>query len=385
MMNELKKDEEKVALDRIAKNLNERFRKQSSDEDPFVVVAADIADRLKPQYIETNVPALNQRLGGGIPKGSICVFTGQEGAGKTATALSVASKVQESGGYVLFINAEGGSIGMHADLVGLDLERTFYVEARDYAEQLVDVVDAYLYDKEKHRPLGLIGCVIIDSLNGLVPKAVVDKLDTEGSEGVPQMARRAKLIDDLLSRLVGRGMLRRGCVVLIIAQQRANLSQYGPTSVLSGGYSVKYFPKIRVSFNKAKRIEDPKTGVSLGHIVRFDVEKNNVNGKMGKGEYGVVYGIGIDDTDMLWEKALEWGFIVRRKSYFIITPEGDIPLSSRKPNALDEIRANKVLETILRDLLKNGQPKEPPVSTGKVREVEKVVVEQEDSEQEGEQ
>ena len=357
-------------LKKVTDSINKKFRKNSKSDEDLVTVASE--KDLKPVWVPTNAPELNNALGGGFAKGTMIAVHGVEGSGKTSIALSIAAEIQREGGYVLFINTEGAYDAV-ADLVGLDREKTLYADPKDYGEQLIDIVDHYLYDSDTKGPRRLIDCVIVDSINGLVPKAVIDKFEDEGSEGVT-MARRAKMITDFLERMRGRGMLRAGCIVVLIAQDRANISGYGAASTMSGGYAVKYMPDMIINFSKKPiaKVEKGERRI-VGHDVVFNIEKNKVLGKLASGRYSVLYGVGIDDSESLMVRAIEFGYIVGegRSTYRIILPGGDYIIKG-KAELAQTIKTDITIKEKIREVLRAGKPKIPPVSSGTVLQVEEI-------------
>ena len=357
-------DDRRAAIRRIAEGLNTNYRKASQDPRPLVSVVADVVEGMVPKYVPTNVPELNEALGGGFVRNCVTTIRGVTGSGKTSLALSVASEVQKQGGWVLYINTEGHFL-QQANLVGLNKDQTMIVEARDHAERLVDTIDAYLYDNNKRMPTGLIDCVILDSINGLVPKAVLDTLDEKGSEGNAQMARRAKLIDDLLARLYGRGMLRSdpGVVFIIIAQEKANMTGYGSATVMSGGYALGYMSKVIVYLGRKPTLNS--AGQEIGHTVGFRIVKNNVRCKLGKGEYSVVYGEGVDDSAALEERAKEYGYLVKqgKSRYVIYLPDQDLVVDGGVVALRQMLKSEPTIKEKVRELLRH-KPKEAPRPSG---------------------
>jgi recombination protein RecA len=362
-------------IKKIANRINEKIKKTQKGEaiSDFIVPASEAIDAMQAEFIPTNVEVLNQALGGGVPRRVVTTFHGAPGCGKTSVALSVAAELQKRGEYVLYLNTEG-QFGMQANMVGLDKDKTMVISPQDYGEQLIDAVDQFLFDNETRLVNNLFGAVIVDSVNNLVPKAVIDKLEEVGSEGVT-MARRAKLITDFLERLAGRGLLRRGCICILIVQDRANLSGYGPATQMSGGMAIKYQSHIIVNMGR-KPIKTKVKGVEqvIGHTTAFEIEKNKVGGLTPKGEYSVIYGIGIDDADALVNKAKDWGYIVRpkdcknRKALVVLLPEGDVWFNEGIAEIRDRAKADLTFKNAVKEVLDLGKPKVQPESVGKIAE-----------------
>jgi len=350
--------------------LNKKIAKGTTDANPFCFVASDRPDLLETSYVKTGIPELDDNLGGGLPKKTVVTFHGMSGAGKSCAALSTAARMTKEGKYVLYINTEPPFNWEVAKQMGIDLDYLIYTEPKDYGEQSIDAIEGYLFDSDKRIARDLFDLIIVDSINNIVPKAIIDKLEKEGAEG-NNMARRAKLIDEFLQRIQGRGLLRNGGLMILIAQDRANLSNasgHGPATIMSGGQSIKFNSKVIVKFGK-KNIKDSKTQKTVGHIVNFEIEKNNIKGTLGKGEYSVIYGVGLDDSEAIHAKAVDWEYVVKapelgRRGYRILLPDGDRTITEGIAAVKLMIKTDLEVKNQLRDLIDLGKPKIKPASVG---------------------
>ena len=124
-----------------------------------------------------------------------------------------------------------------------------------------------------------------------------------------------------------------------------------------------------------------KTIVEVKVEVKFEVEKNNIKGILGKGEYSVIYGVGLDDAEAIYAKALDWEYIVKapelgRKGYRILLPDGDRIITDGIAAVKDMIKTDLEAKNQLRTLIDLGKPKIKPTSVG----FEKVTLSSEESE-----
>jgi len=367
-------DEEKAKkFEKLTNKINKKFQNGSKAGVP--IVKSLTPDELELSFIPTNAEALNEALGGGFPRSCIITLHGDAGAGKTSLALSVAQEVQEQGGRVLFINTEG-TFGVAAKATGLDVSKLNYVEPQDYAEQLIDVIDGYAFDEEERTPTGIIDCIILDSINALIPKQDVDKLDKDGAEGM-NMATKARVLNDLLGRFKGRNYLKHGGMLILIAQDRANISGNSRvTSIMSGGKAIRYYSDVIVKLSKAPlyRVEKSKN-VEYGHTVSFAVEKNKGTGFQKKGEYTVIQGAGIDDSDKLVLDAQEWGYLVKdKKDFILILPDGDVKLEGGIAKVRERMKTDSLLKDEFKKVWRQGKPKIAPSTTGMFHPAFTVVV-----------
>jgi protein RecA len=236
------------------------------------------------------------------------VITGTEGVGKTSLALSCAKEVIQAGGNVLYINTETLFPHVAAESVGVTKDNLYVASPLDFGEQLLNVIEEMLFDPSSRSARNLLDLIIIDSINGLVPKAAVDKAEREGAEGV-DIGVRARMLSKFTERVMGKGLLRKGCAMILIAQQRVDINTYGAPLTMSGGKALRYNPKIILSLRK--RFVKSKEDI-VGHEVHFEIEKNGISGFPTRGSYQIVYGVGVDDSMEVFEKALELGVIEKK-------------------------------------------------------------------------
>ena len=164
--------------------------------------------------------------------------------------------------------------------------------------------------------------IVIDSINGLIPKALADAYSKGGSESQNQPGRRAAMMANYLESVTGRAMLGTNqTAMLLTAHQHVNIggvSKYGPPLTMSGGETLKYLAKIIVVLKKdgIATVKD-KNGweQAVGHTVRYTLSKNHVTGFQRIGSYSLKHMVGIDDTDAVWNLAKddEFGIITTKR------------------------------------------------------------------------
>lgn len=347
-------------IDSVIDRINQRFRKESKDSQPLIFRASEHPELLEPDFIETNIPELNEALGGGIPRKAVTVFSGDSGAGKTALALSCAASVQKKGGLVLYVNAEPPFPLALANLLGIDFDKLILIETKDYGEQIVDAIYDVLYDPETRTSKETVDLIIVDSINNLVPKRQVDRMEEKGSSS-PDVGSRAMLLNSFTTSLAGRGMLRSGSAVILIAQLRVDINAYGAPSKPSGGKAVEFNPKVHVRlFPKQIKIDNK----IVGQQVTFRVEKNSISGHKGiEGEYSIQYGVGVDDSNYLIKRAIEEGLIVKKgRSTYVINLEPVIEIPDGLPGLRNRFASDPELRKTVRQALEGQKGNDSPVT-----------------------
>lgn len=350
-------------LSSLLTKLNKKHTGDDKDIRPIISFGKDIIEELKPKFYPTGIEVLDKKLGGGIPQGAVTTFSGQPGSGKTCAALMTVANVQQSGGQVVWVDAEPPFPYLMATLLGVDIDKLTIIRASDYGEQILDILHELLYDPNNRITRGIVDLVVVDSLNGLVPKAQYDKGEKDGLAGAT-MGRRAAMLSKWLEELAGRGMLREGTSLLNIAQLRTNINAYGAPDQMSGGNAVRFFSKVTTVLTKS-RFEGKVTqtdGDEVGHTVKFDIRKNNIIGRLGRGSYNVVYGIGIDDSLEVFANALSAGIIAKdgRKGYEFNIPKSDgtvehVYVEGGIDNSRMKVREDLALKKLLVEGLKIQQ------------------------------
>lgn len=359
-------------LSRRITSINQSHAKDRKDEErPLIVPASKIS--LVAQYLSTGIEQVDRATGGGFAVGGITAIHGTHFTGKTAMCVQAAGVETRAGRNVLYVYTETPPpLSLFAQM-NVDLDHLYLVGPQDYAEQMINAVEDILWDKDKRKPTGFVSMVIVDSINNFVGIKEVRKLDDDGAEG-QNMAVRAQLIDNFLRRLMGRGLLEAGTAAVLIVQDRANMDKNSHVKQsMSGGFSIKYNPKIIINLRKKMLPGEKKYD---GHTVIVDVTKNGVLGRPACTEYTVMYGQGVDDTEALVARGMEWGYVVPdgrgRGWYRIVLPTldglGDIQIKG-KGNVGPVLRTLPEAKQILRDLLAAGKPKTPPALSESVRAV----------------
>lgn len=143
--------------------------------------------------IPTGCAALDDLLGGGLPRGAVTQVYGPPAAGKTNIALSAATETAATGGLVYYVDTEGLSVDRFEQLARArsdDLEdlssRIVVAEALDFDEQEEAVRD--VGDLAERASL-----VVLDSATGFY------RLERTGGDDGEALRRVGRQVTHLLS------------------------------------------------------------------------------------------------------------------------------------------------------------------------------------------
>ena len=212
------------------------------------LVAAEHRVEFAAEIVSTGTSALDQLLGGGLPRGSNMLFSGPSGVGKTTTAIACArAALQRGERAVYYLFDEGlGTLLQRSKTLGLDLEQylkqgQLQMRTLDPAEvspgEFADMVRSAV-------ETGGAQTVVIDSLNAYLQAMTGDK------HLVLQM-------HELLTYLNERGVV----TILILAQHGVlgDVRTDVDLSYLSDGILLFRFFEARGSLLKAVSVVKSRT------------------------------------------------------------------------------------------------------------------------------
>lgn len=372
MIDEKAMKERKKAINSLMERINKESGKTGSGT-PLIFRASDRPDLVTTQHITTSIPQVDEAFGGGVPKGIVTTFWGPYNCGKTFLAMRIASQVAKAGGTVLYVDLEGmgKSLSLFEQKLGLNPEQVYVLRANDYGDELVDAIEALLYDPKTKSPRNIIDLVIVDSITNLAPKANMDKVDKDGAAGGTKVGAHAKLMTDWLTRYYGRGVCAGDQAVILISQARAAISTsgggHGPQFQATGGNSVLHDSRLMVKFGRKVIYKKIPTGLAaVGQTVILTIDKNSTTGLIGKKvEYSVNYAADLDDIDNIINKLTEWGYITNAKRGYktiICPPLGDINVKNAELEHL--LRAREEIYDALKTIYLQGKPKQMPELVG---------------------
>jgi len=304
-----------ATINEVMKDFNKKFK-------------ADLAHVGLPQYDYERIPFTSPRLNymtfGGIPRGKLIEFYGEEHGGKTTTALDIVANFQQL--YpdlkVLWVDAENTLDVVWATKLGVQVEDLLILNpeaqgAEDIFQFVLDMIDT-----------GEVGLVVIDSLGVMVSNlAMYDKEIAEKTYGGIAMALTnfSKKAEGLCQRTK--------CTCIGINQMRANMnSMYGGMTT-TGGQAWKHNCSVRLEFRRGKFIDDDNKELTrgaenpAGNKVEVSMIKNKTCPPTRRtGFYTIKYLSGIDYLSDLVEVCIKDGIIDKSGAWFTIidTESGEV-------------------------------------------------------------
>ena len=318
-------------LDSLMAEVNKKFKQQI------------MTDGL-PQFNREKIPFSSMRLNymtyGGIPRDGIVEFFGEEGGGKTTTALDIAANAQrlfsqEAGKKgeplkVLWIDAENQLDDAWAKQLGVDVEALKVFTPVNMAAE--DILEVAISAAET----GEIGLIVLDSIGSLMSRK-----EMEGTVEDKQFCGVADPMRKFVNKI--RPITGRvGCCLLCINQLRDNVGAMFPSTKTPGGRSYKHALDLRLQFQKGALIakdgseQNKSFSDPAGHMVMVSLAKTRVCKPNRKsGHYVLDYAKGIEHIADLADLCIKMDVITKSGSWFeivdlktgeIMMDENDKPL-----------------------------------------------------------
>ena len=271
-------------------------------------------------------PRMNYCTYGGIPTGRIIEFFGEEGGGKTTSALDIAGNYQRMQELlpenerkkVVYFDNENTLDVVWAAKLGVDVDSLILIQPEEQnAEELLE----YVLDMMR---TGEVGLAIIDSIAVLVSaqamdKTVADKTYAGISMALTTFGNKANML-----------CKQHNCTVIGINQLRDDLAaMYGNATKTPGGRAWKHLCSVRLQFTKGAFIDEKGNEIKrssespAGNKVLMTMIKNKTCPSNRRGGYYTIdYANGIDYLTDLLEVALKYNLIVQSGAWFsIVDPD----------------------------------------------------------------
>ena len=293
-------------LDSVIKDLNKKFKTNLINEG---LVFEKIS------RIPFSSPRLNYMMYGGLPVGRIIEFAGEEGGGKTTTALDVVANAQRlfPDKKVAYVDVERTLDPEWAQKLGVDVAKLILISPEEQtAEQIFEITKAIV-------ETGEISVCALDSLAAMVSSQAYSKTIEDRTYGGISMALT------LFSKEMIPICARTGCMLIGINQVRDDMnSMYGGTTT-TGGRAWRHNCSVRMTFIKSDYIDDKGTSLTrgcenpAGHFVKVALVKSKVCKLDRKiGFYTLKYLDGIDAVSDIIDIAIKEGLIAAGGAWYTL-------------------------------------------------------------------
>lgn len=251
-------------------------------------------------WFKTGLPQLDVAVGSGLPFGRIVEIAGNKSSGKTTLGISLIKSAQAQDVPCLLVDTERKADYEYSEKMGVNLENLLISEA-EVGEEFVDDILEVL-DK------GKVKVLIIDSVDGIVPRAIL-----EATADQQTMGAQARLIAKLIRKSIVPVQKHKICMILLNQYRVDFLTGQMKTT---GGKAVEYYASVQIKLKQSGRIM--KGEQVVGIQIEGEVLKNQVGVPYEKFQTNIIFGEGMGGAADLAEVALKAGVITRKgNSYYL--------------------------------------------------------------------
>ena len=307
----------------MGSKLDEIMQRVNKDvKDEAFTIGMPVYDYIK---IPFTSPKMNYVTYGGLPLGKLAEFYGEEGGGKTTTALDVIANFQNTyhDREVLYVDAENSLDIDWAKKIGVDVDKIrLYQPKGESAEYIFQVIkDATSSGELGMWVLDSIPCLTADKDLG---KDLTDDARVGGISGV--LTRFCREVVGVCAK--------NECMGIFINQIRDKINSPVPGQVSTpGGRALKHFCMTRMEFRKGSYVDESGKTLSRssGEPNSQKVMVNMVKTKFCKptrhiGQYTINFDLGIDYLADLIEISILYDIVVQKGAWYTIvdTETGEI-------------------------------------------------------------
>lgn len=260
-------------------------------------------------------PRLNYMLYGGIPQGRIVEFAGEEGSGKTTSALDIVANAQKlfSDKKVLYVDCERTLNVEWAKLLGVNIDDLIlFSPETETAEQIFEIILKFM-------DTGDICLVVLDSIGVMVSAQAYEKTMEDRTYGGISQALT------LFSRKAIPICARNHCTLIGINQMRDDMNSMYGGQTTTGGRAWRHNTSCRLQFRKGAFIDDKGSELSRacenpqGNLVQCSIVKSKICRSDRKtGFYTLKYLEGIDYISDTIDVALKLNIVVQAGAWFTL-------------------------------------------------------------------
>lgn len=302
-----------MSLESLCKELN----KKTKD----TIIQFGATDFGEVDVIPFSSPRANYSVYGGIPRGRIIEFFGDNGSGKTTSALDICKNAQkifkeenpDNPKKILFIDAENTYDIRWANTLGVDSDSIVFLKPK--AQSAEEIFDFTVQAMDT----GEVGLVILDSIGVLLSQQAFDKDIADRTYGGISMPLT------VFSKKAEMLCHKHNCTFIGINQVRDNLnSMYGGLTT-TGGHAWQHMCSMRLQFKRGDFFDEKLGKVSTtaenpaGNNVQFSVIKSKCFPNDRKtGFYRLHYYKGILSIEDTVDLAIKKGYVVQGGAWYTI-------------------------------------------------------------------
>lgn len=281
-------------------------------------------------WFKTGLPQLDTAVGQGLPFGRIVEIAGNKSSGKTTIAYSLIKAAQEQKVKCMLIDSERKADMEYAERMGVNLENLLISEAETGEEFVDDILE--ILDK------GKVKVLILDSVDGLVPRSILEATADQQSMGA-----QARLIAKLIRKSIVPVQKHKICFILLNQFRVDFMTGQMKTT---GGKAIEYYSAVQVKLKQSGRIM--KGEQVVGIQIEGEITKNQVGSPYEKWSTNLIFGESMGGAADLVSLAIKRGIIARTGNSYVL--EG-VKLGVGLSKVREAVKKDPTLETRIKELL----------------------------------
>jgi len=257
--------------------------------------------------VSTGSLGLDLALGrGGMALGRIYEVFGPPSSGKSTLGINVIVQAQRRNMRCAYLDAEMAVDPELFKNYGVDAEKLELVQVYG-GEPNLDILERLI-------KTGIYDVIVVDSVSALIPM-----VEAEADISKDHMALQARLMSKALRKITPQAS-ETNTLLIFVNQIRKTLAMWGPSDTTSGGESLAFYATGRISMKgpeaKSRRVVDPVSGDTLGHMAEHEIVKNKLAEPFRKATLKLIYGKGYDFYWEVLQMATSLNVIEKAGSWF---------------------------------------------------------------------
>lgn len=269
------------------------------------ILARGSSNQFDYDRIAFGIPALDELIGGGIPKKRITILSGQSNAGKSYLAGQAVVSAQKNGGIAAWIDTEMSWDPSWMAKCGVDLDRMLLSQPAT-GEEAFNLIRSLMEDG--------IDLIVLDSIAGIVPA----NMAVEEDFSFNPMAWQARFINQSIPRIMP--YLKNGSAFIAINQVRQSIGNVSFLDSLPGGKAQTFFAHLVLQVRRSGWIEEK------GEKVGFDVlimNRKTKSGGLSQRDCKVPFrfGAGFDIVETYIREAMKYNIVKQSGAWYQVMDE----------------------------------------------------------------
>ena len=307
-----------LGLKDVMKALDKKFVAEGDKSERKIVAVASSDTWYQVERIPSGVMAFDIATFGGIPKGRLTEFVGDESSSKTSMALRVIGQAQKQGLLCAYVDVEG-TIDKKWAANFCDVDSLLLSQPVS-GEEAMEIVDALIRS-------GSVDLIIVDSIAAMTPMTEIKKGFDEATMGVLAKLVNLAMRKWVSSQTYALRTFNNPVTILYIQQYRQKVGfVMGDPNIVPGGMAQRFAKSLSVKMWHGKTLMEKETDKPISIDMNFRVVKSKVCPSNMSGTYAMMIRDNeylrsgdVNEVEALRKLCIKYNFIAKTgKNYEIL-------------------------------------------------------------------